>query len=110
MKAVQEVTQWDMESQPNHTYLLDGDKILAYIPNGSTIPTYFNRPLKIDQRKRKFTELKSNPFDTKIKSTLVEVKGSKGNSYWVDPDKGTCSCPAFKFGKGSCKHVQEVLQ
>jgi len=110
MIAVKEVTLWDMESQPNHTYLLDGDKILAYIPMGKTEPTYLTRPMKIDQRGRKFQELKINPFKTEIKSTLIEVKGSKGNSYWVDPDKKTCSCPAFKFAKdNTCKHIKEVL-
>jgi hypothetical protein len=110
MIAVKEFTKWEMESQPNHIYLLDGEKIMAYIPIGKTEPTYFNRPMKLDQRGRKFQELKINPFNTKIKSTLIEVKGSKGNSYWVDPDKSTCSCPAFKFAKdNTCKHIKEVL-
>lgn len=109
MIAVREITQWNMEGQPNHTYLLDGDKIMAYIPNGKTEPTYFNRPMKFDRRGRKFTELKVNPFKTEIKSNLIEVKGSNGNSYFVDPEKGTCSCPAFKF-KGTCKHIKEVLE
>jgi hypothetical protein len=109
MIAVKEVTQWDMESQPNHIYLLDGDKIMAYISNGKTEPIYLHRPMRIDQRGRKFQELKISPFKAQVKSTLIEVKGSKGNSYWVDPDKKTCSCPAFKFGKGTCKHIKEVL-
>jgi hypothetical protein len=107
MIAVKEVTQWNMDCQPNHTYLLDGDKILAYIPRGKTEPAYLNRPMKIDQRGRKFTELKTNPFDAKIKSTLIEVKGSRGNSYWVDPDKGTCSCPGGKY-RSTCRHLQAI--
>ena len=110
MQAVIEVTKWDMESQPNHTYLLDSDKIHAFIPMGKTEPHYFNTPMKMDMKGRKFQELKINPFKVTTKSTLIEVKGSKGNSYWVDPDKKTCSCPAFKFGKGTCKHIKEVLQ
>lgn len=110
MIAVKEVTQWDMESQPNHTYLLDGDKILAYIPQGKTVPVYLKNPMKMDQRGRKFQELKISPFKAQVKSTLIEIKGSKGNSYFVDPEKGTCTCPAFKFGKGTCKHTKEVLQ
>lgn len=110
MIAVKEITVWDMDYQPNHTYLLDSDKIIAYIPKGKTEPVYLNRPMKIDQRGRKFQELKISPFKAQVKSTLIEIKGSKGNSYFVDPEKGTCTCPAFKFGKGTCKHTKEVLQ
>lgn len=110
MQAVIEVTKWEMDSQPNHTYLLDSERIHAFIPKGKTEPHYFNNPIKIDMKGRKFQKLKINPFKVKIKSNLIEVKGSKGNSYWVDPVKGTCSCPAFKFGSGSCKHIKEVLK
>jgi hypothetical protein len=109
MIAVKEVTKWVMEYQPNHTYLMDSDKAHAYIPLGKTEPVYFTKPLRLDMRGRKFQELKINPFKVETKSSLIEVKGSKGNSYWVDPDKGSCSCPAFKFGKGTCKHIKEVL-
>jgi hypothetical protein len=108
MQAVIEITKWDMESQPNHIYLLDGDKILAYIPNGNTKPTYLNRPMRIDQRGRKFTQLKINPFTAQVKSTLIEVRGSKGDTYFVDPEKGSCSCPAHKF-RGTCKHVKDLV-
>lgn len=108
MQAVIEVTKWEMESQPNHTYLLDGDKIMAYIPNGKNEPTYFNRPMRIDQRGRKFTQLKINPFTAQVKSTLIEVKGSKGDTYFVDPEKRSCSCSGFSF-RGTCKHIKEVL-
>jgi hypothetical protein len=104
MQAVLEITKWETNFQPNHTYLLDSDKIHAFIPKGKTEPVYFKIPIRMDKRGRKFQELKINPFNTKTKSTLIEVKGSKGNSYWVDPDKGTCSCPGFSF-RGKCKHV-----
>jgi hypothetical protein len=108
MIAVKEVTQWNMDYQPNHTYLLDGDKAHAIISKGKTEPVYFTNPLRLDMRGRKFQELKINPFKVETKSSLIEVKGSKGNSYWVDPDKGSCSCPGFRF-KNTCKHIKEVL-
>jgi hypothetical protein len=109
MIAVKEITKWDGESQPNHIYLLDSDRIHAYIPHGKNEPQYFAKPLKMDTRGRKFQELKINPFKVAIKSTLIEVKGSKGDTYYVDPEKGKCSCPAHTF-RGTCKHVKEVLK
>ena len=36
----------------------------------------------------------------------------KDNEYWVDPDGGYCSCPAFYFGKlngkDSCYHLESA--
>jgi hypothetical protein len=106
MQAVKEVTVWDGDIQANHTYLLDGDKMVAYIKFGKGEPFYFKNPIRIDKRGRKFEALKKDPFNVKIESTLIEVKGSKGNSYYVDPDAKSCTCPGFTF-RGSCKHVTE---
>jgi hypothetical protein len=109
MKAVQEVTQWDLDYNPNHKYLLDGDRVHAFMARGATEPTYYKTPLRIDTRGRKFMELQVSPFTIQTKSNLIKVMGSKGDTYWVDPDKGSCSCSGFKF-RGTCKHIQEVLQ
>ncbi len=36
----------------------------------------------------------------------------KGKEYWVDPDGGYCSCPAFYFGKlngkETCYHLESA--
>jgi hypothetical protein len=109
MQAVIEVTKWDMDLQPNHTYLLDSDRVHAYIPEGTNEPVYFSKPLRIEVKGRKFKELKINPFKVTTKSTLIEVKGSKGDTYFVDPEKGSCSCSGWKF-RGTCKHIKEVLE
>ena len=109
MQAIKEVTKWDLDFQPNHLYLVDGDKILAFLPFGSKVPTYLSKPLTLDTKGRKFIEEKSHPFLIKSKSTLIEVKGSKGDTYFVDPEKGSCSCSGFKF-RGTCKHIKEVLE
>lgn len=113
MQAVQETTKWASEKTPNHVYLLDGTKLLAYIRSGTTEPVWFSKPMKnFDRRYRTFRELKGrdDPFkDTaKAESTLIKVAGSKGAVYYVDPDKQTCTCAGFSF-RGRCRHLAEAL-
>lgn len=110
MEALREVTEWkDVKRQPNHTYLMDGDKAVAYIKWNEGAPEYFKNPLRLDKRGRKFVKADAGLFKVKVKSQLIEVKGSKGNSYYVDPDAKTCTCPGFTF-RGACKHIAEVLK
>jgi hypothetical protein len=109
MEAVKEITKWADGTTANHTYLLDGDKMVAYIPFGKTIQTIFKNPIRIDKRGRKFEKLKTNPFKlkTKVESNLVEVQGSKGNVYYVDPEAKTCTCSGYTF-RGTCKHTKDL--
>jgi len=110
MEAVREITHWDVEyRQPNHDYLLDGDRVVAYRPwgQGAIIPC--SGKLKIDRRGRKFEKLVPNPFEVTVEKdpVVIEVQGSKGNSYWVNTLERTCTCPGFTF-RGSCKHTKEL--
>jgi hypothetical protein len=106
MIAVKETTVWDVEyKQPNHVYLLDGDKAVAYIKWGAGEPFYFKKPLRLDKRGRKFVEIKPNPFTAEVTSTTIKVQGSKGAVYEIDPEANTCTCPGFTF-RGACKHVK----
>lgn len=109
MEALKEVTVWeDVKVQPNHIYLFEGDKAHAYIKWGTGKPEYFKKPMQIDKRKRKFVKADIKLFELpKEPNELVEVKGSKGNSYWVNPEEKTCTCPGFTF-RGNCKHIGEV--
>jgi hypothetical protein len=108
MEALRETTVWEgVERQPNHVYLFDGSKAVAYIKWGEGEPYYFKTPMMIDRRGRKFVAVDKALFKNNTKSNLVEFKGSKGNSYWVDPDAKTCTCPGFQF-RGACKHVAEI--
>jgi hypothetical protein len=108
MEALRETTVWDgVDRQPNHIYLFDGSKAVAYIKWGEGEPYYFKSPMNIDRRGRKFVAADKKLFNTEPATSLIEVKGSKGNSYWVDAEAKTCTCPGFQF-RGACKHV-EVL-
>jgi hypothetical protein len=113
MEALREITVWTgIDRQPNHDYWLDGDRVLAYRKwgQGDVIP--LSGKIKIDRRGRKFVKLDPNPFKAlqhsqREEPVVVEVRGSKGNSYWVNVQDKTCTCPGFTF-RGACKHL-EVL-
>jgi hypothetical protein len=111
MEAVREITVWTgIARQPNHDYLLDGDRVVAYRKWGEGEIIASPSRLKIDRRGRKFVKLDPNPFQgfgEEIKPMVVEVKGSKGNSYFVNKDEGRCTCPGFTF-RGTCKHLKEI--
>ena len=110
MKWMLETTVWEEAFQPNHIYLLDGEKALAYIRLPHNEPKVFSKPLKLDLRGRKFQELDLPlPKLREADPVTREVKGSKGESYTVNDAEGTCTCPGFKF-RGTCKHVAEKPQ
>lgn len=106
MEALREVTEWkDVKRQPNHIYLFDGSKAIAYIKWGEGEPEFFKNPMAIDKRYRKFEKADVKLFKVKkVKSNVREVQGSKGQTYQVNDEEGTCSCPGFTF-RGSCKHL-----
>lgn len=111
MEAVREVTVWKESYQPNHDYLLDGDRVVAYRPWGTGPIQFLSGKLKIDRRGRKFEKLDPNPFagldQPKEESMVVEVQGSKGQVYRVNVEEKTCTCPGFTF-RGDCKHIKEL--
>ena len=107
-EAYQETTKW-ADNTPNHIYLLEGDKAIAYIKaKGNKTPFYFNTPWRIDKRGRTFKQLTKNPFGkVKIEPNLIKVNGSKGNIYYVDAETKTCTCPGYIF-RGTCKHLSLI--
>jgi hypothetical protein len=111
MEALLETTVWPGSESPNHTYLLDGTNLVAYIKKGESTPFYFKNPIKnFDKRGRKFTTVKPNPFTkVKEKSTIIKVTGSKGSVYSLDTEDKTCTCPGFTY-RGSCKHIAELIK
>jgi len=104
MEAVREITDWDY----NHVYLLDGNRAVAYIPAGSDTAQYFEQPLRFDRRGRRFERVSPDPFRaSREKSTVVEVQGSRGETYYVNREDRVCTCPGFTF-RGQCRHVNEI--
>ena len=105
MEALRETTVWGKGIVSNHTYLLDGSNLVAYIKVGDTTPFYFKNPIKnFDKRGRKFEAVKPNPFKVVKDASMIEVKGSNGATYTIDPEAKTCTCPGYTF-RGVCKHI-----
>ena len=122
LKIMREVTEWSgMTRQPNHVYLMSGDKALAYSKWGKEKPFYFRTFQRLDRRGRKFVEETKNrwQFDLEIAvPEMTEIKpagqtwivtGSKGDAYTVVLTAGvwTCSCPGHGF-RGRCRHVDQL--
>ena len=113
MEALLETTVWENGETKNHTYLLEGTSLVAYIKAGEDKPFYFKNPIKhFDKRGRTFVKVSADPFKVKQAvqpSYLKTVAGSKpGVTYTVNTQDQTCTCPGFTF-RGKCKHIQEAL-
>lgn len=117
---MQEVTQWKVPyRQPNHVYLMSGDRVLAMSRWGESQPEYFSNPNRIDRRGRKFIEIKKNQWgfdlsvtealDARAQEQTWNVTGSKGDLYTVSLLDGnwSCTCPGALF-RGSCRHIQQI--
>lgn len=111
IQAVREVTEWKVGyRQPNHTYLLDGDRILAYIKHHKGEPIYTKGKLTIVRTRRKFVPADINLFEVpKPDKHLIPFQGSGGTTYYVNPIVKTCTCQGYKFHR-KCRHLKEVLE
>jgi hypothetical protein len=107
MEALRETTGGQF---PPHIYLLDGTKLVAYIKQGTVEPFYFKNPIKgFDKRGRKFEAVASTTlFESHVESAVIEVMGSKGAVYYVDPELHSCTCPGYTF-RGKCKHTDILV-
>lgn len=107
MEALRETTDW---ATPNHTYLLDGTTLVAYIKQGETTPFYFSKGIKnFDKRGRTFVKADAGLFESHVETAVIEVQGSKGKVYYVNLEESTCSCPGFTF-RGHCRHIEELTK
>jgi len=122
LKIMQEVTEWKVPyRQPNHVYLMSGDRVIAMSRWGEQPPEYLSSQNRMDRRGRKFVEVKKNKWGFDLKVTVAEepkpqgqtweVRGSKGDIYTVSLSDGrwACTCPGSMF-RGTCRHITELAQ
>ena len=102
MEALVETTG---DQFPQHTYLLDGNNLVAYVKVNTSEPFYFKNPIKgFDKRGRKFMTGNINLFTTQKELHARTVIGSKGQTYTVTDN--SCTCPGYTY-RGTCKHLAE---
>jgi hypothetical protein len=67
LEVIREVTEWKVDyRQPNHVYLMKGEKAVGYQKWGEGEPIYYTTKQKLDKRGRKFIKvpLKESVFKT----------------------------------------------
>jgi len=67
LEVIREVTEWAVDyRQPNHVYLMNGERVLGYQKWGLGEPIYYTTKQKLDKRGRKFEKvaLENSPFKT----------------------------------------------
>jgi hypothetical protein len=117
LEILKETTVWSDGSNANHTYLLDGSKIVAYAKSSDNSVQVLRTQIKIDKRYRTFIKTKHTGLERIIKSSPTEsntrvfkVK-SKEKEYFVELSdyNYTCTCTGFNF-RGKCKHIDAVAK
>jgi len=66
-EVIREVTKWKVDyRQPNHVYLMRGERAVGYQKWGEGLPIYYTVKQKLDKRGRKFEKvsMKDSPFKT----------------------------------------------
>ena len=117
LEILKETTVWSDGSNANHTYLLDGTKIIAYAKFGGDEVQVLKTQIKIDKRYRTFVKTKHFGLQNLIKSTPAKSNTrvfkvqSKTKEYFVELSdyNYTCTCTGFNF-RGKCKHITAVAE
>lgn len=117
LEIFKETTVWSDGSNANHTYLLDGTKIIAYAKYSDNSVQVLKTQIKIDKRYRTFVKTKHPGLEKLIKNTtpksntrVFKVK-SKEKEYFVELSdyNYSCTCTGFTF-RGKCKHITAVAE
>jgi hypothetical protein len=119
LEILKETTVWNTDSPvPNHTYLLDGDKLVAYAKFGSDEIVISKTQIKISKRYRTFVRDYHVGLNTLIPKRIAEAGvrtfkiNSKEKEYFVTlkekSNTFSCTCTGFQF-RGKCKHIDAVV-
>ena len=117
LEILKETPVWSDGSNANHTYLLDGTKIIAYAKSSDNSVQVLRTQIKIDKRYRTFVKTKHYGLEKFIKSTPTKSNTrvfkvqSKTKEYFVELSdyNYTCTCTGFNF-RGKCKHITAVVE
>ncbi len=117
LEILKETTVWSDGSNANHTYLLEGTKIVAYAKFGGDEIQVLKTQIKIDKRYRTFVKTKHYGLEKFIKKTPIKSNTrvfkvvSKTKEYFVELSdyNYTCTCTGFNF-RGKCKHITAVVE
>jgi len=94
---------------PHIYYVNDADKLVWFQVGDYTRGLdKYAVPKKFFRTGRKFEKIGIIEEEKDI-ANIVQVAGSKGNTYSVDLDENTCTCTGFRF-RGACKHVDHALE
>ena len=117
LEILTETTSWSDGSNANHTYLLDGNKIIAYAKFGGDDIQVLKTQIRIDKRYRTFIKTKHSSLEISIKNTkpksntrVFKVK-SNTKEYIVELSdyNYSCTCTGFNF-RAKCKHITAVAE
>ena len=117
LEILKETTIWNDGSIINHTYLLEGTKIVAYAKFGGDEVQVLRTQIKIDKRYRTFVKTNHYGLEKFIKKTPIKSNTrvfkvvSKTKEYFVELSdyNYTCTCTGFNF-RGKCKHITAVVE
>ena len=117
LEILKETTVWSDGSNANHTYLLDGSKIVAYAKSSDNSVQVLRTQIKIDKRYRTFIKTKHSGLEKLIKNTIPKSNTrvfkvqSKEKEYFVELSdyNYSCTCTGFNF-RGKCKHIDAVAK
>jgi len=117
LEILKETTVWSDGSNANHTYLLDGTKIVAYAKYSDNTVQVLKSQIKIDKRYRTFIKTKHSGLEKLIKNTIPKSNTrvfkvqSKTKEYFVElfDYNYSCTCTGFNF-RGKCKHIDAVAK